>query len=118
MGQTFAMESTELLPDGGTQDTAPDSSEASLATVLSNMGIFSTVALESRANVSADKSSPSSSLQPPATSSDHHRNSFHEDKDDLIVLTFRKEDVDPAHKERTAKIIPSDFVVNFWDTYF
>lgn len=111
------MESTELLPDSQSQESAPDSSEASLATVLSNMGILSMATLESRDNVSAEKSSPSSSLRsPPPSSAERYRASIHEDKDDHIVLTFKKEDVDPAHKERTAKVIPSDFVVKFRPT--
>jgi hypothetical protein len=71
--------------------------EAPVNQFLTNMGVFST----SRSSVSSDKSH----------SSEDYCASIHEDKDQHIILTFRKDDVDPVNKDKNCKTIPHDFLV-------
>ena len=72
-------------------------SEAPVNQFLTNMGVFGS----SRSSVSSDRSH----------SSEDYSASIQEDKDQHILLTFHKDDIDPVNKDKNSKAIPQDFVV-------
>ncbi|OQV24784.1 Phosphatidylinositol 3,4,5-trisphosphate 3-phosphatase and dual-specificity protein phosphatase PTEN [Hypsibius exemplaris] len=97
---TFFVGKTIVLEDTTPDDVGPHGDpETPVNHFLSGMGFFSS----SRSSVSSEKSHSSEDYSAP----------IHEDKDQHIVLTLRKDDIDPANKDKdkSCKIIPHDFVI-------
>lgn len=98
VGETISWADRQSEDDQGRHNgvTATASSSSNSSQLLGNSNTHPT----SRSSVSSDRST-------------HSNDDFFlsEDRDDNIVLTLRKEDLDPANKDKNSKILPNDFLV-------
>ncbi|XP_055346428.1 phosphatidylinositol 3,4,5-trisphosphate 3-phosphatase and dual-specificity protein phosphatase PTEN-like [Paramacrobiotus metropolitanus] len=91
VGQTISLDDSRLTEEENAE------MESAVNNLLANMSLYSS----SRSSMSSERSGQSTEGLP----------SLHEDKDQHIVLTLRKVDVDPANKDKNSKVLPNDFVM-------